>query len=399
MQRSIRQRARLGVAGAALAASVAALAVCAAGASSATSTLTIGVIAPFSGPAAAYGPPEAASMQAAVNLINSQGGVKVGGTTYTLKLRKYDSAWDPTKAVTAARQAITQDGLKYLEVDGTAMELAVQPIAEAAHVVTFAVAGDASFIGPKHPLSFKTYYDIPQSLQASLTVLKPKLGKSPLVVSIYPDNTSGHNVAAQSKARAQKLGYRYSAEFVGGDVTDFNPVLTKVLSSKPAVIDTGQLPPSQYAVLAQQARQLGYKGKFVFDDTIDLPTVLKATGKSGIAGSVTSPLLENFTTAPGRYWTSHVGKISGGDPTQGWSVLPFDNLLLLKVALEKAGTLDTERVASMLGKVSTTGALGHLTYGGGKVYGLNRTFVIDYPVAMITAAGTLKKVATIHISS
>ena len=399
MHLRIPYQARLGMVAFVLTACWLVVAVPASTAKSGANVITIGDIAPFSGAAAAYGPPEAASMQTAINLINSQGGVKVGGTTYTLKLKTYDSAWDPTKAVTAARQAITQDGLTFLEVDGTAMELAVQPITEAAHVLTFAVAGDASFIGPKHPLSFKTYYDISQSLQASLTVLKPKLGKSPKVVSVYPDNVSGHNISSQSGARARKLGFQYSAVFVGGDVTDFNPVLTKVLAEKPQVIDTGQLPPSQYAILAQQARQLGYKGLFVFDDTVDLPTVLKAAGKAGVAGSVTSPLLQDFTTPPGKYWQTHVGKVRGGDPTQGWSALPFDNLLLLKVAIEKAGTLDPQKVATALGQVSTTGALGKLSYGGAAVYGLNRTFIIDYPVAEITAAGTLKKVATVHIAS
>jgi branched-chain amino acid transport system substrate-binding protein len=385
-----------------LAATLAVTAGCGSGASSSgagksgTKTLPYGLLVPLSGPAAAFGPPHRASVETAVQRVNSEGGIKIGSDTYKIDLHVYDSAFDPTKAVSKAREAISKDGVKFLAIDGGVVTSAVQPIAEASKAVVFALAGGDSFLGTKHPMTFRYYYSIPDSLYAGLTVLKPKLGPNPKLVDFYPDDDIARSIAAQSAEKAKSLGISASATYVGRDVTDFNAVLTKVIAQKPDVIDFGVMPPSQYAVVVQQARQLGYKGRFIFDDTLYVDTVLKAAGKGSVTGSVSVPYLANFKTPEGKYWYAHLKEHAGGDTSQGWTALGYDNVLLFKAAVEKAQSTDPTKVAAALRQVSVDGVLGKVRYGGAAQYGLAQVFDITYPVATVSADGKLKKVATVN---
>ena len=89
-----------------------------------------GLLVPLSGPAAAFGPPHRASVETAVKRVNEQGGIKIGNDTYKVELTVYDSAFDPTKGLSKAREAITKDGVKFLAIDGGVVTSAVQPVAE-----------------------------------------------------------------------------------------------------------------------------------------------------------------------------------------------------------------------------------------------------------------------------
>lgn len=361
---------------------------------SSTATLTWGLITPFSGPAATYGPPEKAADQAAIDRINSEGGIRVGNVTYTLALKTYDSAYDPTTAVTATRQAVNQDHLKFLEVLGGGIVPAVQPITDPAKVMVFAIAGGDSYLGTKHPLTFRPYYDIPASSESNLRYLKGVLGKSQAkVVFFLTDDDLGHSVSGKETTRAQSLGYETSTVFVGRDATDFSATLTQVLAQHPDVIDFGATPSSQYAIAVKQARQLGYTGTFSFPDTFDSTTVGQAGGLTATTGSVTAPAWQSFDTPEGQYWTSKM-KTLGQDPiANNWTAQAYDNLLLFRAAVEKAGSLDTSAVATALGQVSVTGALGQVKYGGQSTYGLPGVFIIPYPVAKIASDGSLTVVA------
>lgn len=393
----LRRRRILPVAAAAGAFLALVLTACGSSSSSGASngTLTIGLLTPLSGPAGSYGPPERASVQTGVDKINREGGIKVGDQTYKLALKTYDTAYDPTKAATAARQAIDQDGIRYLEVLGGGIVPAVQPIAESSDAMIFATAAGDSFIGTDHPLTFRPYYDIPTSVEADLRYLKPKLPPDATVVSMYPNDDLGHPLAPESEKRIKALGMQSQVEYIDRDATDFTPVLGKVIDTAD-VIEFGPLPPSQYAVVVKQARQLGYQGYFVFPDTIDLPTVLKTASAADVAGSVTSPAWQNLKTPQGHYWEQQVTQKVG--EVQGWTAQPYDNLFLLKDAMEKAGSIDTDAVAAELPKVSVNGALGQVRYGGASQYGIPRIFEIPYPVAEITADGKLKPVTEARIS-
>ncbi|GAA1790254.1 ABC transporter substrate-binding protein [Actinomadura chokoriensis] len=358
-------------------------------------SIKVGLVAALSGPAAAFGGPQNASMAAAVERINGSGGVKVDGKTYKFEFKSYDHAYDPTKAVTAANQAITKDGVSFLQVDGGSIVPAVQPVAEKRDVMVMALAGGDQYLGKDHPTTFRLYYDISRSFGASLSYLKSKDSKVQKVLGIFTDDEVGRIIAEQSDGIAKSLGATPSSVFISRDATDFAPVLNQVLPKSPDVIQFGGTPPSQYAGIVKTARQRGYKGDFIFPDTVYRPAVVEAAGKEGVEGSVSSPFFGAFTSEEGKYWTDNISKHKGGDPSQGWSALAYDNLFLLKAAIEKAGTLDTKKVSQAMQEVSFDGAVGEVRYGGKDKYGLNQVIEMDFPVAEIQKDGTLKQVTVV----
>lgn len=361
-------------------------------------TLPYGLLVPLSGPAAAFGPPHRASVETAIERINSQGGIKVGEDTYKLELKVYDSAFDPTKGVSKAREAIGRDGVKFLAIDGGVVTTAVQPVAERESVVIFALAGGDKFLGEDHPLTFRYYYSIPDSLIAGLTILKPELPANPKLVNFYTDDDIARELAAEGGERAEALGFETSSVYVSRDATDFNSVLTKVLEEDPDVIDFGIMPPSQYAVAVKQARQLGYEGKFIFDDTLYLDTVVDAAGEDSVIGSVSVPYFGDFTSEEGEYWYANIESQQGGDKAQGWTALGYDAVLLFAAAVEEAQSVEPEAVADALREVSTDGVLGTVRYGGADKYGINQVFNIEYGVAKVNEAGELEKVGVVDVN-
>lgn len=383
-------------AGAVAVALTAALAACGGGGTGSPQgekTITLGLLTPLSGPAATYGPPERASLRAAVERINSEGGVEVGGERYTFALKTYDTAYNPSKAVTVAREAINQDGLRYLEVLGGGIVPSVQPIAEPANVMVFAAAaGGEEFIGPEHPLTFRPYYSIPDSVSACLQYLRKELGAGATVVRMYPDDTLGHSLAPKVQKRTQELGYASSTVFVPRDTTDFASILTR-LKTGTDVIDFGPLPPSQYGPIVEKARQFGYDGTFVFPDTIDLKTVLKSASEEDLAGSVVAPAFEQLESDAFEQWASEMRDRVG--QVQGWTAQSYDNLFLLKTAMEKANSTKPKAVAETLAQVSTNGILGEVSYGGENEWDIPRVFQLTYPVAKVTQEGELEQMASV----
>lgn len=357
--------------------------------------IKLGLIAAMTGPAAAYGGPQRASMEAAVDRINQDGGVQIDGKSYQLDFTSYDSQYDPTVAVAAAHQAVNEDGIKFLQVDGGSIVPAVQPVAEAADVLVMALAGGDQYLGEDHPTTFRLFYDLPRSYGASLSYLMEEDPSITRVAAILTDDDLGHVLAEQSDRVSDALGVQTENFFTPRDATDFNPLLNRVLPSEPDVIQFGGTPPSLYAVIVRQARELGFDGKFIFPDSISLETITGTTDIEDVAGSVTSPHLANLNSAHGQWWVKNIGNYDAGDPSQGWAVLAYDNVFLLKAAIESANSTDVAAVAQAMREVSIEGAVGTFSYGGSREYGIDQVVEIPFPVAEIQSDGTLKEVTVV----
>lgn len=360
------------------------------GQSGGTKTLTYGVMAAFTGPNAAYGDPEKVSDEQAVADINREGGIKVKGTTYKLALKIYDHGFDPTKAATLAQKAINQDGITFLEVAGADIIPAVQPIAGDKAIIFGGGAGSA-YLSKDKPLTLRTWYDLADSTQANFNYLKGKISTAqPSVVHLYVDDGAGHSSAGQAAQKAQALGFTSKSIFVDRAATDLSAPISKALTSHPDIIDFGADPPPIYDLAVKQARQLGYKGTFTFDDTV-VPS--KGLGKYA-QGSVAAPIFDHLDagTADKKAWLAAQLKLG---PLQGWSALFYDNLFLLKAAMEKAQSIDPQKVAAAFTTVSLTqGLLGKTSYKRLPQANDGVGLVINYPVGVIQSDGSVKVVDT-----
>jgi len=345
-------------------------------------TFRFGLVSSFSGSAAAWGEMEETAVQLAIEDINSAGGINVGGKSYDIELVKYDHAYDPTKAVTVVRQAVQQDGLKYLEILGGGVIPAVQPITESEKVLIFGIAGGVTWIGEDHPYSFKPYFRNSESVAAMLTAAKKKNPDIASLTVMYPDDDLGHSIAENVAVVAENMGVEFDAIYTSRDVTDFYPVVLKVMQNEPDVIDMGVTPGSQYGPMMKQLGENGYEGIFIFSDTFDKDAVVEAGAGDMAIGGYSAPYWSSFESERGQHWMKRYEERYGS--LQMWTSQAYDNLWLLKAAIEKAGTFeDTEKVAEALGEVEIEGLGGTLSYGGEEMFGLPRAYVTPLPVAEI----------------
>ena len=74
-------------------------------------TLKLGCIMPFSGPAAQYGQRGRYVADVYVDLVNEDGGVKIGNDVYKVALNWGDDQFAPAPAAAAAKKLIYDDGV------------------------------------------------------------------------------------------------------------------------------------------------------------------------------------------------------------------------------------------------------------------------------------------------
>ncbi|HEY2715250.1 MAG TPA: ABC transporter substrate-binding protein [Solirubrobacterales bacterium] len=352
-------------------------------------TIDYGLLTALSGSTASWGTAEKASDQIAIDEINKRGGVEVDGKKYKFALKTYDNGYDPTKTATVGRQAIEQDGIQFVENLGGGTVAAVQPIAERAGVLLFCSCSGSEFLGEDHPNTFRPYYDDAQSLASILQYFKQKNPSATHIAQIYTDDDVGHETIPLTEKPLEEAGLTSSVTYVPRDATELYPVLTKVLQDNPEAIDVGASPEGLYDGMVKQARELGFKGPFMFPDAFDFSSASKALPAGDLVGSLSAPCNLTAGSATGKKWAKAYEDMTGEEP-QWWSAQSHDNVLLLAEAIEKAQSLEPDAVAEAMSEVSVEGATsggGTVKYGGEEAFGLPRAFEVPYPVCEITPGG------------
>ncbi|MCO5072164.1 MAG: ABC transporter substrate-binding protein [Rhizobiaceae bacterium] len=329
-------------------------------ASSAEDSIKFGVMTALSGPAAAWGQAELASVEIAADDINSQGGIKVGDKTYKLNVVAYDHGYDTTKAVTAARQAVSQDGVKFLEVLGGAPMAAVMTITEPEKVLAFGQAEGNHWLKHDTNYAFKIVFSVAANARANHTYIS-QTDSGARIVQFFPDDESGHSISEGILAQGRELGLDIEQMFIPRDVTDFYPIITRIMMQEPDYIELAAMPGAQYALLIKQALENGYSGKFVFSSTMDTGALKKAGVLENTVGSIAAPAYFLQPTVAGQRWIDEMNRKTGGN-VQAWVSSSYDSLLLLKGAIESAGSLDPDAVRDALRTISVEGLSGKVNF-------------------------------------
>jgi branched-chain amino acid transport system substrate-binding protein len=349
-----------------------------------TGTITYGLISAFSGSTASWGTAEKAAVELGIEEVNKTG-IKVGDTTYKFELKTYDSAYDPTKAATAAQEALTKDNIQFLENLGAGTVAAVQPLTERKNVLLICACGGDTFLGTKNPMTFRPYFDVPTSLKASLTYLQESKPEAKTLAMIYPDDEAGHTNADRSQEYAKELGFEPQMHFIDRSTQDLAPLMTKVMNGKPDAIDLGPSPEPLYIGVVKEGAQLGFDGPYLFPDVLHFETTIKATGAKPLQGSLSSPCQLEPSTDTGKNFATAFEEKAGME-VQWWSAQNYDAIRLLAKAIEGAQSLDTKKVAEVLPTVTVDGATGggapSVSYGV-EVNGLPRAFDVPYPVCEV----------------
>lgn len=300
------------------------------------------------------GMPSKKGYEAWAEMVNAEGGIYVKelGKKLPIRLIYYDDKTDPTTGARIYEKLITHDKVDFLLSPwGSSIGFAVSQVVQKYKMPVV-------FIWISSDPIYKQGYDyvfgcIPPATQtgwAGIDVLTDKkVVKGPpekfyfvTAKELYPKTAD-----RGAMEHARELGFKnlYYEEVEKG-CKDFTPIITKM---KKMGVD-GVFTSTYYAdffVLYRQIMELGFRPKFVYSAHSDLIDFPEAFGAKAVEGVCSHGLWsDQWSTFENKKFVQAYKKKWGEEPNQ-WAVTAVSGQLM-KQAIEKAGTLDKEKVKRAL---------------------------------------------------
>jgi branched-chain amino acid transport system substrate-binding protein len=341
-------------------------------------------IVPLSGPAAAFG----LGVQRGMELAAEDVGVfTVAGEKYRMEVVAYDTAYAPDKTVAAMNRAVYNDSVKYGIIIGAGVHPPILPIIRETGFFDFAFAAAGRQVtNPENPTVFRNMASSDQLYQTYLTHVIEKLSLK-RVAFLGPNDELGKNDAKAVKAEVEKVkgkGVSFVAEeYYERGSKDFGPALLRIMAQKPDLIETDGSPTGSIALIAKQARELGFQGYF-----LNSTAVLEAKAISDIAGKAGDNIIATriWASPPTKLYAElaerHQKKWGEAPPGTMWEA--YGAARWAVDVISKTGTFDTKKVAEALANSTYPGhPFGQASWGGQKNYGIKRQIVIPIPAAIL----------------
>jgi branched-chain amino acid transport system substrate-binding protein len=238
--------------------------------------VTIGWIHPVTGALAGFGYPDNFVIQQVMATSQFKNGIKIGGSTYKVNLKSYDSQSSVTRAGSLAKQAIQQDNVDLLFASSTP-ETVNAVATEAETLGTPLICSNVPweswyinlggnpqkptltpkwtvmyFLGAEHlALAFKPMWDR----------IGAKYGNNHKVAAAYPNDPDGNAFRAAFPAVLKETGYTLDISTAYPDgLTNYTSMISQFKSHGDDFFTNVPLPPD-FATMWTQALQQGFKPK------------------------------------------------------------------------------------------------------------------------------------------
>ncbi|HEX6544158.1 MAG TPA: amino acid ABC transporter substrate-binding protein [Ktedonobacterales bacterium] len=306
--------------------------------------------------------------------VNAKGGIKVGDKTYKVKIKYYDDNSSAQKSAQLTKQLITSDKVNFmLGPYGSAATLTDEVIAQQYRIPMVEGNGAAQAIFKKNnPYIFGVLSPSPEYAGAMIKAAL-SLPNAPKTIAIINANDSfSSEVAAAAKTLAQSSGLDvvYSQSYPA-NATDLSGVLTQIKTanhgSAPDMI-LGSGHEGEALTTMKQAKQLGINPK-VWAFTVgpalpDFATTLSGDANYVIGSSQWTPQVKYqgqdiFGTAQSfeqLYKTKYSTEPSYQAAESAACGVAF------QFALEKAGSIDPQKVRDSLASLDVTTFYGPIKF-------------------------------------
>jgi branched-chain amino acid transport system substrate-binding protein len=246
------------------------------GGGSSSKEITIGWVHPVTGSLAGFGYPDSWVTQQIMATSQFKNGIKVGGTTYTVNIKSYDSQSSVTKAGTLAKQAIQQDNVDLLFASSTpetVNAVATQAETLGTPLVCSNIPWESWYTNlggnPTKP-TMKPKWTVMYFLGAEHLALcfKPmwdrvgaKYGNNHKVGAAFPNDPDGNAFRAVFPAVLKGTGYTLDLSTAYPDgLTNYTSMITTFKNNGDDFFTNVPLPPD-FATMWTQSLQQGFKPK------------------------------------------------------------------------------------------------------------------------------------------
>lgn len=309
----------------------------------------IGVASPFTGDLAAYGDNIKAGVSLKLKEINDAGGISG---------RKVELVWGddlcaPKEAGTVASKFAADKSI--VAVIGhlcSSATLAAMPIYVRAGLPTISPTSTNPTIGDVGEGWFfrNCYTDAFQGKYLASYVVPKLLGKDSVAI-FYENNDYAIGLKDSFIEGAQSAGVKVTgAEAYVAKTTDFTPQLTKLLRDKPGTIFLCGYHP-EGALIAGQARKLGFDGPLFGADGIDNEDYIRLGGKATENTYCTVPFLATSAGPAGQDFAAKFVAAYGRD-VDWMSANAYDCLGILAEVIAKTGP-DRKKIREGLAAINS----------------------------------------------
>jgi branched-chain amino acid transport system substrate-binding protein len=342
------------------------------GGSSKGATLNIADFSPFSGPNATYGFLEQAGCAAGVNLIDQEGGVM----GHKLNCQIVDSRGDPADAVPAAQQMLaTMSNLVGIVDADSGLLTSTVPLFDQAHIPDLSVGGDIPFDKNHFQYFWRTIPGDDVNGYALAAYIKFKTRYIRVASMFANDQAAQGNVPGlASGARTLGLGVPVT-ESLAVDQQTYETEIQRMRSANPQVIAM-ESDPQTAGVLYGEMKQAGslIPGVLTSGTTgTDFDkAMVAAIGSSTYTGNFVRVIQFAPSTGPAwQTWDKALKTVGSsvrgapGDANQIYSEIPYDNVIMLALAMLEAHSTDPLKINSYIPKVTQGSTVVH-TYAEGR---------------------------------
>src|SRR5215469_7998592 len=312
--------------------------------SGSTKAITIGWIHPLTGPLAGFGAPDNWVISKIMQTTPYKSGFKIGGKTYSVTIKSYDTQSSSTRAGDLARTAILSDGVNLLLASSTPETVnAVASQAETlgTPLICANVPWEPWYINlggnPAKP-TLKPKYVVMYFLGAEHLIecfipmwdrIHARLHTNKIVAAAFPNDSDGNAFRAVFPPIAQKAGYKMvlSPAYPDG-TTDYSSMISQFKASGADFFTNVPLPPD-FATMWKQSAQQGFKpklatvakvllfppdayalGPLAYNVATDAWWAPSLPWKSSFTGETCQQLANEFESATNGQWNSNISNYS-----------------------------------------------------------------------------------------
>jgi len=356
--------------------------------------IKLGLSTPMSGAGASWGILADWAAKQAANDINKSGGLKIGDKTYTFDVVAYDNKYTASEGAKVGQALINRDGVRFVVFAlGMAPVRALQSLSEKEGAILFTTGAGKSIKGPKFPFTFTQLNTPFERYRSFFEFVKKENPDVQSVVIVEPNDATGQDASEVSKREWQRLGIKVlDVNFYERGTTEFASLATRITALKPSIVDFGEMPPSDTGLVLAALDEQGWKGVKVWAAGSATADLVKAGGTA--ANGVYMALAGDFgaASAPEIQRRLEVGAMKDlGEHMNAISVSAFDAVMAIKAAMEKAQSVDPDKVREVMPSLVFESSYGWAAFGGKDEYGSPQQMLLPIIISQVKDGKTVER--------
>lgn len=309
-------------------------------------SIKIGVFAPLTGDAAIYGDSLKKGSDLAMEDINSEGGV----LGRQVKLVYEDTHLDAKLTVSTMSKFVNVDKLDFvISAEGSGATLAAAPLADETKTLMMVAIASTPSIKEAGDYVFRVVPSDDYQAVEMARLSEEREYKNAAI--LYVNDEYGIGI---TKILDEKLNLVAKESFESG-VTDFKTQLTKIKSKNTDVLII--VARKEFPTILKQTKEIGIESQIIASVELKDETIINTSGDN--AENVLIPFFAE-TTDYVKYENKFKAKYDV-EPAL-FSNYGYDALKVLSIAIENAGTTDSEKVKDELYRTTYYGATGIIKF-------------------------------------